>query len=113
MENAIASIYNPEVRREVIRSDPKNYNSLMQASQKAVGFVRLKQHYLNPHEHGLASFSHPEAVKTTLSAARGGTEGEVGMETWEGEHDSGIEEPLTTKQLEFCVFDETPDETAF
>ena len=111
LEDAIACIYDTEVRREVIRSDPKDYNSLMEAAQKAVGFVRLSQVHLNPNENGLASISHPAPAVTTTAKVE--TVGELRGQSWGGESESVEEEPLTIAQMEFCVFNETNKETVF
>ena len=83
----------------------------MEATQKAVGFVRLTQGHLNPNQNGLASIRHPAPAATATAKVE--TVGELRGQSRGGEDESVEEEPLSIAQMEFCVFNETNEESVF
>ena len=110
IEEAISGIFNPEVKKEVIRSMPRNYEELLAEGLRATGFVRRTGNYARPQDHGLASVSHRETV------GRGGASGggQLGqLEAGEEGVEEDGENPLTLEEVQCCVKNESEVETAY
>ena len=110
IEEAISGIFNPEVKKEVIRSMPQNYEELLAVGLRATGFVRRTGNYARPQDHGLASVSHRE------TGSRGGASGggQLGqLEAGEEEVEEDWETPLTLEEVQCCVKNESEVETAY
>ena len=113
LEEAIAGVFNSEVRKEIIRSMPKSYEELLAAGLKATGFVRKTGNYARPQEHGLASVSHKETGGRGGAGGGGGT-GHLGqLEEGSEEGTEDTEEPLTLGEVQCCLKNETEVETAY
>ena len=116
IEEAVAGIYNSEVRKEVIRVGPKTYEDLLAAALKATGFVRKTGNYARPQDYGLASVSHRESTGTG-GGAGGAGEGKSHLgqlEEEEEEKEEGDDDsPLTLGEVERCMLNETEIETSY
>ena len=115
IEESIANIFHSKVRQEVYRAAPAMFADLITVSQKAVGLIRLMEAPSQPNAIGLASVTHPASLtSSTTSSTRNSTlVGEMIGLGVEEEDDEGFVEPLTISQIEFCLFNEADDETAF
>ena len=118
IEEAVAGIYNSEVRKEVIRVGPKTYEDLLAAALKATGFVRKTGNYARPQDYGLASVSHRESTGTRGGAGGAGEGkshlGQLEEEEEEEEEEKGDDDsPLTLGEVERCMLNETEIETSY
>ena len=112
IEEAIAHVYHHNVRKEIIRLAPKTFKALISASQFAVGLIRQMESLANPNAVGLASVTHTAPALASTSSRPATSLGEMALGV-EQENYEGFEEPLTVSPLEFCLFNESDEETLF
>ena len=116
IEEAIVNIFHSKVKQEIYRAAPATFADLVTVSQKAVGLIRLMEAPSQPQAIGLASITHPVSL-TSTSASSSRNSSLVGemMEAGVGdeEDDEGFVEPLTIEQMDFCLFNESDEESIF
>ena len=118
IEETILNLFHSKVKQEVYRAAPTTFADLITVSQKAVGLIRLMEAPTNPNTLGLASVSHPAPASASSSSSsfsrNTGLVGELveAGEEEEGE-DEGFVEPLTIAEMDFCLLNESDEESIF
>ena len=117
IEEAIVNIFHSKVKQEVYRAAPTTFADLVTDSQKAVGLIRLMEAPSQPHAIGLASVTHPVSLTSTSaytsSSRNSNLVGEVREVGVEEEDEEVFVEPLTISQMDFCLFNESDEESNF
>ena len=117
IEEAILNLFHSKVKQEVYRAAPTTFADLITVSQKAVGLIRLMEAPSAPNTIGLASVTHPAPLSASSSASsfsrNSGLVGEMLEAGEEEDEDEGFVEPLTVAQMDFCLLNESDEESIF
>ena len=118
IEETILNLFHSKVKQEVYRAAPTTFADLITVSQKAVGLIRLMEAPAAPNTIGLASVSHPapasaSSSSSSFSRSSGGLVGELLEAGEEEDEDEGFVEPLTIAQMDFCLLNESNEESIF